>query len=249
MALAAIWFVLPATATTIPKVTDQDLVRGADLIFQGVVTRIDHRKSAFRTQTDAVLPHTFITFQVERILKGRHTASSSPFTMRHLGGPDSSTSRYLQVKGCPTFDVGERVVIFVRLHERSICPIVGWSQGRFRIVNGAIFNDSGREVWLGPQRTLSFGPKHDLAEVRTHHRGGNVYMHRVSSPPKSEGPAVAPPTQGTRLSVAAFLNYIGGLVTSLHTTAELARLAPVRSAAPDEPFYMQQPSDVGDGNQ
>jgi hypothetical protein len=51
---------------------------------------------------------------------------------------------------------------------------------------------------------------------------------------------------GTRLSVAAFLNYIAGLVSSLHTPTELSRLAAVKSADRDAPFYMQQPSDVGD---
>jgi hypothetical protein len=146
--LAAFCCVAPVVASSIPPVTEEDLVRKSELIFQGVVMRIDHRKAGFRTTGDATLPHTFVTFQVERILKGKHTGSSSQFTLRQLGGPDYSIARFLEVEGCPDFDIGERAVVFVRRNERGICPMTGWSQGKFRIVNGSLFNDSGREVWL-----------------------------------------------------------------------------------------------------
>ena len=49
----------------------------------------------------------------------------------------------------------------MRGNEKALCPVAG-DQGRFRIVNGSLFSDSGREVWLTPQKKLSLGPIRDL---------------------------------------------------------------------------------------
>jgi hypothetical protein len=244
--MAAFSFVLPLGASIIPAVTDEELVKGADMIFAGQVVRVDYRKAGFRTILDAPLPHTFVTFQVETLLKGKYTGTSNQFTMRLLGGPDTASARFMTVEGCPDFDIGERGIIFVRRNERSICPITGWGQGRFRIVDGALYNDSGREVWLTPQKRLAAGLKRDLAEVKTHNRGGNVFAYRVSGPNNSEGSPVTRPMQGTRLTVTGFLNYISGLVNTLYTASDLSRLEAVNSADPNRAFYMKQPSEVGD---
>lgn len=234
----------PLSATTILPLTDQELVKKTDLIFQGVVVRIDNRRSRFRTASEAAVPHTFVTFRVERILKGKHTGQSNLFTLRFLGGPDSAARRFMRVEGCPDFDIGERVVLFVRRNERSPCPIAGWSQGRFRIINGEIFSDTGREVWFSPAGLLAFGPEHNLREVRTHHRGGNIFAYRVDGGGSSEGGAVQR-MAGTRLSSTGFVNLVSKMVGALHTSAELSRLIAVTSMDPDEPFYFAQPRAVG----
>jgi hypothetical protein len=226
--------------------TDQDLVKAAELIFQGVVVRIDNRIARFRTPSEAPLPHVFITFQVERILKGKHTGQSNLLTLRFLGGPDVAARKFVRVEGCPDFDIGERVVMFVRRNERSVCPVVGWSQGRFRIVADGIFSDRGREVWLRPAGTLALGAERDLAEARTHHRGGNIFARRFDGGGPSESGAGEPSMTGTRLTPAGFLNLIAKMVSVLHTPSQLSMLPPVKSAAPDEPFYFTQPRAVGD---
>ena len=244
--LAASWTAPPLAATTVNPVTDEALVKSAELIFQGVVVRIDNRMSGYRTTFDAQLPHTFVTFQVERTFKGKHTGQSNLFTLRLMGGPDYRAGRFMTVEGCPDFDIGERVVLFVRRNERSICPIVGWPQGRFRIVDGQLFSDTGREVWLTPGNRVTLGPKRDLPEVRTHHRGGDVYAYKEKGPEISEAPVAQPAMSGTRLSVAGFLGYIARLVNTLHTPTELSQLPAVHSAAVDQPFYVSQPRAVGD---
>jgi hypothetical protein len=236
-----------AKGTGILSMKEDELVKGAELIFQGYVAKIDRRISSLRTTQDARLPHTFVTFQVERVLKGRLTDTSGRFTLRLMGGPDPAAARFLQVEGCPDFDMGERVVLFVRRNGLSICPVVGWAQGRFRIAEGALFSETGREVWLTAQNKLALGRKQELEEVRTHHRGGNVYSHIVDGPNKVEGAEPQPAPRGTRLGVSAFLNRIIARVTALHSASELAAMPAVKSAAPDQPVYVAQPAATGGG--
>jgi hypothetical protein len=242
--------VSPVGATIVNPVTDEQLVKNAELIVQGVVTKIEHRISDGESRSHAQLPHTFVTFYVEKILKGSIAGPSNQFNLRFLGGPNHKRKRFLRVEECPLFNVGERGVLFVRRNERHICPLVGWMQGRFRIIGAnEIFNDNGREVWLTTEKKLAFGKAHPLSEVLTHQRGPNVFARKVSSEKQPEEPVPPPPPiQGTRLSADGFLAFIAGLVSILHTPEELANLPPVKSANPGQPFYFTQPRAVGPGS-
>jgi hypothetical protein len=242
----ALWWPVRLIGSSAPTLADEELVKRAELIFLGVVTRVDYRMSTLRTSADAKWPHTFVTFQTEKILKGKHTGLSNLFTLRLTGGVDLN-GRFLRLEGCPDFDIGERVVLFVRRNERAFCPVAGWGQGRFRIVDGALFSETAREVWLSPSPSrLLLGPRRDLTEERVHQRGGNVYTTRVRGPKNPEALATTPAMIGTRLSVAAFANYVASVVNRVHTSLELSSLPPVRSAAIDQPFYVSTLSDVGD---
>src|SRR5215813_5478184 len=84
--VAAFCLIQQLAATTLVHFEDEDLVKNAELIFQGVVTRIDYKMSGFRNDSDARFPHTFVTFLVERIFKGNHTGRSGQLTLRFLGG-------------------------------------------------------------------------------------------------------------------------------------------------------------------
>lgn len=223
-------------ATSLNPLTDTELVRKADLIFQGVVTRVDYRMSTILTTGDVQLPHTFVTFHVERVLKGKYSGTSSQFTLRLTGGSNPIAKRFMRLEGCPDFDIGERVVLFVRQNQHALCPLAGWAQGRFRIVNDAVFSDSGREVWLTAQSTLVLGPRRALAEVRTHHRGGGIYAYRVASSDVSETSVTLPPMTGTRLTLSTFISYVSWRVKTSHTTSELSLLPPVTSANSEQQF-------------
>jgi hypothetical protein len=227
-------------ATSLNPLTDTELVKRAELIFLGVVTRVDYRMSTVGTTTDAHVPHTFVTFRVDRILKGRFTGTSTQFTMRLTGGSNPAAKRFMRLEGCPDFDIGERVVLFVRRNERALCPMAGWAQGRFRIVNDLVFSDSGREVWLTPQNALALGPRRDVPEVRTHHRGGGVYAHLMMSTATAEASPSLPPITGTRLNLAALITYLSWRITSSHTLTELSLLPRVTSSAADDPFFVSQ---------
>ena len=54
-----------AHATILEPVTEDQLVERAELIFAGRVTQIETRLSDRRTREDALLPHLFVTFDIE----------------------------------------------------------------------------------------------------------------------------------------------------------------------------------------
>jgi hypothetical protein len=244
--LAALSWPARIAGSTAPPLSDEELVKRAELILQGVVARVDYRMSTVRTSADARWPHTFVTFQVERILKGRHTGLSNLFTLRLTGGANATAGRFMRLEGCPDFDVNERVVLFVRRNERALCPIAGWGQGRFRIADGQVFSEPGREVWLAPSNRLLFGPRHDLPEERIHHRGGSVYATRVRGPRGAEGGTSPQSVAGVRLSLPGFLDYVSSVVKRVHSALELSSLPAVTSASPDRPFYVAPLGAVGD---
>jgi hypothetical protein len=244
----------PAGATILEPIDQAQLIKDAQLIFVGVVTRIDYRLSEPEPGKDERVPHSFVTYRIESTLLGKVTGQPTPgpattVTLRFLGGENRQRRRWLTVEGSPLFDVGDRDVLFVKRNGKHICPLVGWNQGRFRVIGGEeIFTDRGEEVWLTSQQILAYGAVHDLEEVLTHHRAPGVVARLVHSPRKSDGsttdPDPVPPIQGQRLSATAFLSYTRFLVAQLLTPSEQAKLPPVESADPDKPFVFRQPAPV-----
>ncbi len=114
---------LQLTATTIPYKSLDDLVREADAIVSGRVAQVESKYSPDKEI------FTFVTFDQLEVLGGSYTGSS--LTLRFLGGKiDNDIS---QVVGSPTFAVDDKVVLFVHGNGRYMVPLVGWTQGVFRI--------------------------------------------------------------------------------------------------------------------
>jgi len=230
----------PARATVLDPVTQDDLVRDAELIFQGVVVDIEYRESEVRTKDQERLPHTFVTFQIEDILMGSVAATSSVVTLRFQGGRDAK-GRFLALGECPLFDVGDRDILFVRRNGNHVCPVVGWRQGRFRIIDGELFGDEGQEVWLTAEQTLAYGDVHDKTEVLTHFGASLVKQQLVrdTSPPE-EPPDPPQPNSGTWASPTQFRVFFASLIPMLRTPTELASLPPVSNADSSRPFFVQR---------
>jgi hypothetical protein len=236
----------PSEATVLTPVSERELVKNADLVFEGVVVARQYKLSSSQTGGDAVLPHTFVTFRIERLFKGRVTGSNAAVTLRMLGGLDPR-GRFLTVDECPLFDIGEHGIVFVRRNQRSACPFVGWSQGRYRLIGGSqVYDDDGREVWLGSQLSLLPGPAREIDEALTHWRTSTTFTRLVHGGGGSEAPSTKPAKSppGTKLTASGFRSVIASLVAALHTPAELASLPPVPSADPAQPFYVKQPRPV-----
>ncbi|MFN7976241.1 MAG: hypothetical protein U0166_28565 [Acidobacteriota bacterium] len=121
-----------ALATPLPNVTPRDLVKGSSLIFQGIVVGVDHRNADVVEPGDVALPHTYVTFEVERTLKGQ---TGRTITLRFQGGPDGH-DRFLMVSGIPQFQVGDRALLFVGNVAAPVCPLVGFEQGCIRLEGG-----------------------------------------------------------------------------------------------------------------
>jgi hypothetical protein len=117
-------------ATTYAPVTFDELVARAEMIFVGEVA--DVRPFALSTATGTVIK-TRVVFRVQDPVFGTSAALE---VLEFLGGEVGDVG--MAVAGMPRFTVGDRRVVFAR-RERSINPIVGFTQGLLQVrrdVNG-----------------------------------------------------------------------------------------------------------------
>jgi hypothetical protein len=118
----------PAGATTYPPVTFADLVTRADVIFVGEV--VDVRPMAVTTREGAVIK-TRVVFRVTDPLLGTGAALE---VLEFFGGEIGAVG--MAIAEIPAFARGDRRVVFAR-RDRSINPIVGFTQGLLRVTRDA----------------------------------------------------------------------------------------------------------------
>jgi hypothetical protein len=112
----------PAPATVAVKRDFPDLVARAEQIVVGTVTAIREGEN------DSGQPATYVTFSDLSVLKGQVGAE---LTLRIAGGTIGQYA--VRIADLPTFQLGERAVLFVAGNGRDVCPLVGVWQGRFRV--------------------------------------------------------------------------------------------------------------------
>lgn len=228
-------FSLPSHATTLLPTNIDDQVKQAEMIFQGEVTEIRYSKSSIRKGHENQLPLTFVTFKVEKILKG-NMKEPEKITLRFLGGRGAG-SKFLMISGCPLFDKGDKDILFVRRNGKQVCPLTGWQQGRFRIIHGSeVYNEEGQEVCLTSDQRLTFGKGFPLEEVLTHQVSKTI-IRKSWDEAKGEGQALGMSCpQGSRLNFTSFTEFILQRVGKLFTPAQLSALPPVESVHPEAEF-------------
>jgi hypothetical protein len=125
----------PGPATTVVRQSFADLVQKAETIAVGTV-------SAMQADWDAAreIPHTRVTFTDLDIRKG--DSHQTTLTLQFLGGPIPDGA-ILQIAGMPTFQLGDRLVVFVAGNNHYAVPLVGLWQGVYRVV---VDQDSGTET-------------------------------------------------------------------------------------------------------
>jgi hypothetical protein len=132
----------PASATVTVPLPFGTLVGDASAIFRGEVVDV---RSEFRQLRGEQVIVTVVRFKVERVLKGSISAVT---TLEMLGGTVGDST--MSVPGMPRFEVGDRDLLCVE-RAGALFPVVGASQGRFRIVTDrsgqdrVVFSD-GRPV-------------------------------------------------------------------------------------------------------
>lgn len=136
----------PIAATTYPPVTFAELITKADVIFVGEV--VDVTFFPVRTR-DGTIIKTRVIFRVLDPLFG---TTSSLEVFEFLGGEWNAMR--LEVAEMPRFAIGNRLVMFA-YREQSINPIVGFTQGAFRVTRDA----SGVDRVLTLAGVPVFGPE------------------------------------------------------------------------------------------
>ena len=117
----------PARATTILKMSDDDMVRHAALIIEGKVKKIASKWNADNTQI-----HSFIDIDVTNEIKGALAQDPKRIQIRVLGGTVGNVT--MVIVDAPVFEVDEEVLLILRPNfDKWLFPIVGFNQGKFRI--------------------------------------------------------------------------------------------------------------------
>jgi hypothetical protein len=114
-------------ATSVIPPSFPELVAEADSIYRARVTAIEPRRVAGADGTSVI--KTFVTFAVERVLKG---TDKPEVVLEFLGGTIGDET--LTVSGVPTFNLGDREIVFVQKNGLQFCPLVGVMHGRYRVL-------------------------------------------------------------------------------------------------------------------
>jgi hypothetical protein len=221
-----------AGATSLDRVSIDQLVADAEIIVQGIVQAVEYRNSDAASAEHVALPHTFVTFGIERAFKGS-VQSGSSITLRFEGGPDGQ-GVVLMIPGIPLFDVGDRDILFIRGNGTQSAPLVGWEQGRYRIVQGMVYSDAGQEVWLTGRGKVVHGKQHALEEVVTHDLAGTAMEFGLEGQERDW----TPPSGAERLDAAGFASFIDSKVERLPTARGSAATVADPSVYIQDEFYV-----------
>lgn len=214
------------------------LVEQANYIFKGTVVEVNTRISEPSTEGDTGVPYTFVTYQVEREMKG--STENDTITLRFVGGPINQ-DEFLMVQDQPMMDLGDTDILFVSNNGDSGCPLVGCAQGRFREIDGVMFNEYGKTLEVGPEGALRLGQAAKLEDVSHHAMSETIEFYREESELEGEPYGVEhldplPAEQGFRPDPAGLETMIEETVQRKYTPQQLAQLLPEQSADPDKPF-------------
>jgi hypothetical protein len=133
--LTLIGVVSAVTATTVIPPTFDQLVKQAELIFQGTVT---DARSVWEGEGGQRHIETYITFKVDDNVKGDAGAA---YTIQMLGGTVGDQT--MEVSDAPKFKVGDRDILFVEHNYDQFVPLVGINHGRFHVQHDDV---TGRDI-------------------------------------------------------------------------------------------------------
>ena len=236
-----LWLTAPLAHATppAPESAIEPRVRDAELVFRGTVQSVQYRMSEPDPGQPQALPHTFVTFEVEEVMKG--AVEGGTITLRFLGGSAGGDAFMLAAEQ-PLFDVGDRDILLVRDPLESECPLVGCAAGRFRFIDGLVVDEQGRRIQVRDDASLAVGPAMVLEDVDTHYMGDSMKFELVEAYEDGEVPPT--PEELERLNILdpevdldpeRFADFVARAVRRAHTDAELEQAA--RDATPSADIH------------
>jgi len=118
----------------------RELVEASDLIIHGRVIAIQYRNSRPSRDEPNGVPHTFVTYQLYQSLRGN--PPDDLLTLRFVGGADGRGGVYMDTS-TPTFARGQEDILILEGGELDDCPLVDCVEGRFRVLDGRMYNGWG----------------------------------------------------------------------------------------------------------
>lgn len=217
-----------------------EMLRAAELVFEGTVLDIQYRQSEKLDEDDVALPHTFVKFQVNTLIKGKFTPTT--VWLRFLGGP-APDGRVLRVGHSPLFSPGDRSILFVRHNMHAACPVIGGEIGHLRIHEGQVFTDDGRPLRWNSEAQIEIGTDSDVFEAR-HHGDGAMALERLKSlesDPQEPSPLAAMASDSEVLSRSRFIEILGALKSVLSVGGVDTLVPDNFSADPNARFVVKNP--------
>jgi len=184
----------------------KEMLARSELAFIGHVEKIEYLLSEPTPPEGVRIPHTFVTYRVERMFLGQ--APGGQVTLRFVGGFDSRKMRYMASSNTPQFDMGDYDILFVEGNTRRMCPLVDGVEGRLRIIRGQAYTETGRAVLMGNDGSLSSGGKYQLEEVSITNVNGRPFSIQTIGPGAKEFPSNAVEAE---VLMAAIVNMARGV--------------------------------------
>lgn len=117
------------------------MVKQAPLVFLGRVEKVDYRLA--RLNKKGRIPVTYVTYGIEKVVRGK--TKEKNIVMRFMGGTDGM-GHFLSISNVPRFQKNDRDILFVSSNGEKSCPLVNCQDGRFRILDGGVYNAHGVPV-------------------------------------------------------------------------------------------------------
>lgn len=124
------------------RTTPEEMVKQSDLIVIGTVSDLKAAKAPSVLQEGEEDIVTNINISVEKYLSNPNNLSLSELVVQIVGGTINKET--MVVEDSPSFDEGQRVVVFLQKKDDNTFTVYGWSQGKYTISNGNIA-DNGKE--------------------------------------------------------------------------------------------------------
>lgn len=214
-----------------------EAIRSADMIFLGTVVNVNYASSAGRGKEAEVLPHTFVTYQVQRLLKGNPKQAQDQITLRFLGGRGKE-AEFLYPSDYPLFDLKDVDVVFVKGNTTSACPLVECANSRMRAIQELIFNERGQQVVFTRKQDLDFGKFEPKNEILTH-QVSQTTIRAVLSKEESEGGPDPELPIGQQFNTQMLVAYLEAKVKAMYTPEQMANWPLVPSANIQQPFTIK----------
>ena len=114
-------------ASTVLKVSFDQVCHGAELIFEGRVVSKESRLSPASGN-----PFTYFTFEIIDVVEGSY--SNSTIELGFMGGPKGDYVMTVSDMRMP--EIGERGIYFVEnLSVQQVHPLCGWHQGHYLVLS------------------------------------------------------------------------------------------------------------------
>ena len=161
-----------AGAATVEHLSPKELADRSEMIFIGQVSQVD---VTFEREPTRVW--TTVSFAVETVIKGEPRTRA---VFRQLGGTVSTENGPLTqtIHGYPSFQVGERVLMFLERADTGVLVVTGLAQGKFKLTPGddpktVVAQRNLKDIRyprpLSPVRTLAGHPS----------PGGTLYLDQL----------------------------------------------------------------------